>query len=147
MRPSPKVFEAVNRLIEQAFELESELKNWQDGKPDDRRPRTVAYVQGIPDDLKQAEAWVGPIQVYRDVHVSSILNKAGSCRYLTAALIIDCFEWLDPQNYMSDERCASVMYVELQSIDEICHSLPFHLGWDLDRKRANLNRYGESILV
>lgn len=138
---------AMLRLLGEAGDLERDMSDCRACLPEDWAPHTIAYVHEVPTDLESSPTWIGPVQVYSNIHVASVLNKYRSCRALCAELTINCMEWLQETNYELDPRYLQARYVEQQMIDEICYSIPFHLGLGVDSYTwlANEDKDGESI--
>jgi len=101
---------------------------------DIRQPRTVGYINQEPEDIRNAEAWIGPIHEYTDVHVAGVLNKLRSCIMFTSWVITQAIEWLAPESFAMDGRWVHSCYIEQTTIDDLCSSVPFHLNW---RSEAN----------
>lgn len=131
---------AMSRIIERATQIEHAVTRWNSLLPSSWHPQTVAYIPDVPEDPETAEAWVGPIHSYPDVQTASVLNKLRACRMLAAVIIIDNLVWLDPDRFLLDEKYHHVKWVEQNTIDDICASIPFHLGWRLESRPRDPDR-------
>lgn len=126
----------VKDLLADGIEMDEALKLWQFSVGDGWLPQTVGFTQAIPHYLDTAETWIGPIHVYRDIHVASITNKHRACRLLNSMLILDCLNWLGSHRDNLQAQLAQYSYVEQTMIDDICYSIPFHLGWKPDSQSS-----------
>lgn len=149
----PETLVAMSDLIERAYYLHNCMMAMPLDLEDKYHPRTCAYVPEEPEDLNTAEAWVGPVHEYHDVHIASVLNKLRSCRMFATWIVMDCIQWLTPDSFELDGRWQHSMYVERVTIDEICSSVPFHLRWksekakDLDQMEVIADMIGGLSLV
>lgn len=142
---SPETEAAVRSLIKELHEVDEKLKAWDRNLSDDWRPRTVAYVQALPEDIANAEAWIGPIHMYQDIHVTNILNRQRTVHCMCVRQIIRAYRWLLPETWQTEDRCQHALYREQHCIDDICYSIPFHLGWTLEQGQiSEVGRYGKS---
>ena len=120
---------AIQDLLERTLNMEAELKDWDASLPPVWQKRTIAYVQDVPTDLMNAEAWIGPIHEYSDIHVSSMINHQRASRICCNCLIMKCLEWLSRGECEQDPQYQRARYDRLQMLDDLCYSIPFHFGW------------------
>ena len=126
------------QLMSSAAGLDAELAVWFDNLPAVWRYRTVATLEGMPDDLETAEVWPGPVNVYQDLVVSNIINNYRMSRIFCQAVIIACLAKLGPtrEAVEKDERYQRTVKVIQDLVNAICAAVPFHLGYGTrDRTR------------
>lgn len=129
-RRSSETTAAMQDLLSKAYECDQGMKKWRSRLPDHWHPRTIAYVNTIPDDINipSACAWIGPVHVYRDLHIASMTNKHRGCRAMCAQLVMEILTWLLPDMYHLDHRYLQARHVEQEMTDEMCASIPYHFG-------------------
>lgn len=134
---TPETVVAMEALVDSAWSLEMRMRNWEHELPAGWKPRSVAYVRGLPEDVELAEAWTGPVHTYLNIYVAGVINRTRSARNICSSLIANCLMWINPVGYEYDMRFKHAAYIEQQMLDEICWSIPFHLGWPLDKKKGS----------
>ncbi|THY77795.1 hypothetical protein D6C87_09654 [Aureobasidium pullulans] len=126
----------MEAIIERACHLEATMQNWAASLSEEWLPHTIAYIPEKPADPLNADAWVGPVHSFSDVHKGSVLNKLHSCHMLSAAVILNGLEWLRPYDYPMDDRYIHTRWIEQRTVDDICSSVPFYLGIGKQRART-----------
>lgn len=130
----PDTLKTMSELIERAYTLQNCIANILPNLDMKYQPRTVAYVAEEPTEPGSAEAWVGPIFEYFDIHIAGVVVKLRSCCMFATWIVMDCIEWLAPDSFTDDGRWQHSAYVERTAIDDICSSVPFHLSWKSEAK-------------
>lgn len=136
----PDTLKTMSELIERAYTLQNCIANILPNLDMKYQPRTVAYVAEEPTEPGSAEAWVGPIFEYFDIHIAGVVVKLRSCCMFATWIVMDCIEWLVPESFTDDGRWQHSAYVERTAIDDICSSVPFHLSWTSEAKPKQPNQ-------
>ncbi|KEQ99441.1 hypothetical protein AUEXF2481DRAFT_176859 [Aureobasidium subglaciale EXF-2481] len=132
----PNSMADMEDILERACHLEATMQNWVASLSDDWLPHTIAYIPEKPVNPLTADAWVGPVHAFSDVHKGCVLNKLHSCHMLSAAVILNGLEWLRPYDYPMDDRYIHTRWIEQRTVDDICSSVPFYLGMGQQRART-----------
>ncbi|TKA79206.1 hypothetical protein B0A49_03191 [Cryomyces minteri] len=121
----------VLALMQASEDADTDLRRWEETLPGLWDYLTVAVVTSVPEDLENSETWSGPIHIYEDMHIASVRNNQRVSRIFCQSIIMGCLAWLSPGKYRTDERLEAARYTVQNMVDNICASVPFHLGFDL----------------
>ena len=125
--------EEAEILTEAASKIDYELSIWAATLPPLFGYKSVAIPRPVPDDLATAEMWPGPVHVYEDLITAALMNHYRLSRISCQDVVMECAEWL-AQEHDGPSTNRHLDYgrvIVQQMIDEICASVPFHLGYDL----------------
>lgn len=127
---------AILQLIECCQHLDSALLTWRETTPEHwkytSQPNFTSILCNF--DPETSEVYPGNVDVYPDVWTAKAWNSYRTTRILVQAIILRSAAWLAGGN-IQDPRVISQIAVALQArqvvqtmVDEICASVPFHLG-------------------
>lgn len=136
----PDTMVVMSDFIERAYSLTTMMTGLNFRLPNHWLPRTVAYINKEPTDLASAEAWLGPVHEYTDIHIASAMNKFRSVCMFSTWIILDCVAWLSPDMYELDGRWQHAKFVEQSMIDDICSSVPFLFNWRSEAKTKSVEQ-------
>jgi hypothetical protein len=111
--------------------------------PEDRKPRTMAWGPPVPSGgYGAAEVFPGRADLYPDIWISGLLNMLRVSRLALTTVTVRCVAALhSPADYRTTPEYAEAARTSTDMISEIIASVPFHLGWHLDRPEV-LRRVG-----
>lgn len=119
-------------ILEFAQMVDSNLQQWYDTLPNEWHFHTVGMEYNIPDNLAEAEAWPGPLHVYQDVPLASIVNDYRVCRVFCQRVIMACTTWLSfGGNYPVTQAYNSAVFIVQKMVDEISACVKFHMCFDM----------------
>jgi hypothetical protein len=128
-------------ILELAQMVDSNLQQWYETLPQDWQYRTVGMVYEIPDDVSQAESWIGPQHAYHDVSLASIVNDYRVCRIFCQRVIMACVTWLSfGSSFDGTEVFNNAIYVIQQMADEISACVTFHMSYELQPMAQQLGQ-------
>lgn len=108
--------------------------------PDSLKPRTIAYINQEPTNPASAEAWLGPVHEYKNVHIATVMNRFRSVCMFSTWIVMDCITWLLPDRHELDIRWQQARYVEQQVIDGICSTIPYLFNWSAQAKTQSSDK-------
>lgn len=129
----------VLQLLVEAEALDSRLEKWQGSLPDVWRSGSVASLSGLNEDPEVAEVWPGLIHVYDNLFIASVVNNYRSIRIFAHSIIVRCLDWLAAANKLGAESADydQSFYILQKMTDDICSSVPYHLGYRLSEKTSS----------
>jgi hypothetical protein len=138
----------VENLLEEAHHAAQEYSKWQAQLPAHWGYKSVATCSGdvATSKIEELEVWPGPMHMYKNVHISSTRNNNRIVETLYWSIVIDALKRLQPSNYETDARYRLAKNRIQALVDDVCHSVPFHLwGQELGEKARpdGQNREGE----
>ncbi|KAL9087267.1 MAG: hypothetical protein Q9165_006761 [Trypethelium subeluteriae] len=127
-------------LLTLATDVEAAFARWYDSLPSIWSHRTVATLEGMPDNLEEAEVWPGPVNVYEDLVVSNIVNNCRMGRLYCEAVIIACLARLgrSREEVEQSEKYQTALKAAQDIVNAICATVPFHLGYDIKERGRKL---------
>ncbi|KAL0257734.1 hypothetical protein SLS55_006897 [Diplodia seriata] len=133
-------------LIAAAREVDNSLNQWATSLSDHWAHRTVAYQSEIPEDVRTAERWVGPVHSYSDVWTSHIWNDYRITRVFTLSIIMACCSIISPNSADLSVKAllANTYFVTQGLIDDLCASVPFHINFDMQPRAREVGQDRES---
>jgi len=133
MGKDPSTLRQVIALVEAARILDSEIVQWGLTVPQAWRFRTVARVEGMPEDLKNAEVYPGDVDEYHDVLIAQFWNTYRCNRLFVHSIILRCIVWLAGSTGKAQETPEYLESVGtlLEMVNGICASVPYTLGYRL----------------
>lgn len=143
---SPGLVRRIEDVIEEGFATEQNMRGWRPLQESLWHPKTVAFTQKMPEDLKKAESWIGPVYEWESMHTAGIVNKQRAAQLTNAYLIIECFKKIYPDSYESDARYRKACYILQSNIDEICYSIPFFFGSGMSPERRKMVKTGSGMM-
>ncbi|RFU23577.1 hypothetical protein B7463_g12761, partial [Scytalidium lignicola] len=140
---TPANIEKVLAVMRQAQAMEQEFQDWHDSLPDAWRPKTVAWIENIPDgDLVNAELCPGRVDMFDDFFIAYVWNHARTARIFLSGMVIRCTAWVcAPVDYRTTPEYATAARVGIDIVTDIIASAPYFLGWRVD-KDGNLKHAG-----
>ncbi|KAI1277829.1 hypothetical protein F5Y07DRAFT_388174 [Xylaria sp. FL0933] len=135
---TPDNVELMLEIIRKAKAIDQEVVAWQqkEGASEDWRARTVAWEDSVLNgDYARAEVFPGRVDVYNDIWIGSVANSARTVRLILHSAIVRCAAWVcAPVDYRTTPEYATAAGVCRDAITDIIASVPYFLGWHLDRK-------------
>lgn len=131
----PQSIAKVEELLEEAYNLQRMLFDWELNMPSKCSYTTVGYASTASDgssesEIVRSEAWrPGPVHLYKNVKVASIRNNNRISQLLCSSIVIDSLKWLDPEVHAGDCKYKAAAYKVRYLVDDIAASVPFHLGY------------------
>ncbi|KAI1082614.1 hypothetical protein F5B20DRAFT_569213 [Whalleya microplaca] len=146
MARTPDNIEIMLDMIRKTQAVDQEVVCWMNNVPDEWRFKTVAWEDHVPNgDYSKAEVFPGRVDVYRDFWIASVWNTARTARLILASLIVRCAAWVcSPVDYRTIPEYATAARTCVETITDIIASVPYHLGWHLNKKhiqKANLGGF------
>ncbi len=111
--------------LERAIRLDKLYSNWMTDLSNDWLPIRVSG-KCIPKAVRDAGCYQGFCDVYKSIFVANTLVSFYSARLKTQSVIITCLEHLSPN--VGKTLSASANAIAQDLTDNICASIPFHLG-------------------
>lgn len=127
---------AILQLIECCQHLDTALSTWRETTPEDWQYTSQPNFTSVLFDFspETSEVYPGNVDVYPDVWIAKAWNSYRTTRIFVQAMILRSAAWLAGGD-MQDPRLISQIAGALQArqviqemVDEICASVPFHLG-------------------
>ncbi|GAB7341129.1 hypothetical protein MBLNU457_7435t2 [Dothideomycetes sp. NU457] len=143
---TPQLVQDIESVIEEGFATEQKMREWRPLQQSEWHPKTVRFTQKMPQDLKKAESWIGPVYEWQTMHTAAIVNKQRAAQLTNAYLIIECFKKIYPDTYESDPRYRKACYILQSNIDEICYSIPFFFGAGMGPERTRMHVAGSGMM-
>lgn len=143
---SPLLEKEARSMMITAHMIDFNLDQWYDTLPPNWHQRTDSTVteKEMPENLKEANAWVGPQHVYEDLDHAGTMNDARVYRIYCHRVIQGCVKWLknaDGAVTDADQKAYDRATRVLQTIaDEISASVPFFITYE---KQPEKNRLGK----
>jgi hypothetical protein len=110
--------------------LEAEFVTWTEEIPDLWRYYTAMKISEIQGDITKMHAFPGDVDIYHDIWMASIWNLSRASRLFIQGVVIRCAAWLSaPNDYITTEEYASAATLGQRLVNEVCASVPYHLGW------------------
>lgn len=136
MPHSVETVAAALQLIDECRSLDSVLKKWPSQMPAEWKYCREGPVYDSPGEnaYEQAETYLGAIDQYYDVWVAGVWNSWRCARMFVNAIIMRCYSWLSAES--TDDVLEEPDFIHAQQTmqemaDDICASVPFHLGHGL----------------
>lgn len=132
----PSLEGEAKAVMDFAETVDANLQQWHQTLPNEWQYRTVNMVYELPEDVSEAEFWLGPQHVYHDVPVANLVNDHRVCRIFCQRVIISCITWLslgdtDNPSLESLDAYRKAVYVIQQMVDEISAGVPFHMCYEM----------------
>lgn len=143
---TPQLVRDIESVIEEGFATEQKMREWRPLQESEWHPKTIRFTQKMPQDLKTAESWIGPVYEWQTMHTAAIVNKQRAAQLTNAYLIIECFKKIYPDTYGSDPRYRKACYILQSNIDEICYSIPFFFGSGMGPERTEMHKAGSGMM-
>ncbi|KAL9064759.1 MAG: hypothetical protein Q9157_007720 [Trypethelium eluteriae] len=142
--------DVLSQLSTSAADLDDAFARWYDSLPPRWSHQTVATLEGMPDDLEEAEAWPGPMNVYEDLIVSNVINNHRMGRIFCQAVVIACQARLGQSREAVEqsEKYQKAVKTARDLVNAVCATVPFHLGYDIKdraRKMAQSKTAAEAV--
>lgn len=129
----------VVSVMEEASSTVDYLRGWFRTLEGEHITRELTYDPPEALEANTSPAWPGPIREYTNVSVCGILNKYRGCHLVLLCIVLRCKAWLShacPDYFpfmLSQPEAKDIQHVT----NEICASLPFMLGMNLDALASN----------
>jgi len=136
-------------LIDDAVRVDRELAAWALEVPDSWKFKELGRCERM-EDPNTAEVYPGPAHCYDDIWTARKWNIYRSYRILCQAIVLNCLERLIPPSQIaSTDEYRRAAAISQSMVDDICASVPFHLGfpapmYDLDDEASSENFKGYS---
>ncbi|KAI1763699.1 hypothetical protein GGR53DRAFT_358065 [Hypoxylon sp. FL1150] len=125
-------------MIRKVQTVDQEVVGWMRNVPDEWKFITVAWEDHVPGgDYARAEVFPGRVDMYRDFYIASTWNTARTARLILASLVVRCAAWVcSPVDYRTTPEYATAARTCVDTITDVIASVPYHLGWHLDKQHA-----------
>ena len=138
----------VKALLQDALAAQDRLSTWEAVMPKHWvQSSTASTIYTIDDtNVEEADAWPGPMYVYKDLKVLSISNKMRVSQMLCSSVVAEALQWLDPEYYSKDTRYELAKNNIKTLVDGICYGVPLHLSAekaDVDSDKESKDIEGE----
>lgn len=135
---TPEYFVKVSALSKRAAALEHEYQEAVACLPEDWSLKTVAWVDQIPGgDITRAEVCPGRVDMYKDLWVAWTWNNARIARLYISGAIMRCAAWIGfPMDYRTTPEYATAHATCADLVTDIVASIPYHLGWRVEKSGA-----------
>ncbi|ORY60890.1 uncharacterized protein BCR38DRAFT_48670 [Pseudomassariella vexata] len=144
---TPDNIEIMLNMIRRAQVVDQMAVSWMKNAPEIWQYKTVAWEDHVPNgDYAKAEVFPGRVDLYTDFWIASVWNMARTSRLILASIIVRCAAWVcSPVDYRTTPEYATAARTCVDTITDIVASVPYHLGWHLNKQRilqkANLGRF------
>ncbi|KAK6860996.1 hypothetical protein PG995_004632 [Apiospora arundinis] len=142
---SPENVEVMLNMIRRCQTVDQEVVNWTRNVPEHWHWKTVAWEDNVPNgDYSKADVYPGRVDVYRDFYIASVWNMTRTARLILASLIVRSAAWVcAPIDFRTTPEYATASRTWMDTITEIIASVPYHLGWHLNKPHiaANLGQF------
>ncbi|KAL3424404.1 White-opaque regulator 1-like protein 1 [Phlyctema vagabunda] len=128
--------EALQRLLDAAEDIDTELAAWASSVPESWAPIVVSGPQAIPASVKTAGLYGDSCAIYSHILIANTLNRYRCFRSRLNSLIITCH--IKFQTQCSPTKTAKSLEIIQQMVDGICSSVPFYLGDRTARGRLDV---------
>lgn len=119
----------VFTLLDDATELDRQLIAWMESVPQDWKFAAAKHFKLPADVPKENFVYNDRTDVYADLSVADIWNSYRVTRLKVLSIILDCIAALpEPFDHALQSQCHFVMTTVQELADDICGSVPFHLG-------------------
>jgi hypothetical protein len=136
------VIQDVVKLMEDSQVADENLSKWPDVLPPSWHPKTVASMEGEPEDIDEAEIWPGNIDSYYDVWVASMWNSYRTSRIFVQAIVVRCIQWLGSSlQYKQLPEFKAATAALQQMVDDTCASVPYHMGYGVPENDLRESKY------
>jgi hypothetical protein len=127
----------VSHLRLKANSIDAELVEWAGSLPKHWMYKQMAFVEeDSGEELKTASSYPGRIDTYQDLSIAGIWNSYRVFRTSMLGVIVRCTAWLtSPQPYQRAPEVLRASQLVSQLVDEICASVPFHLGQSMSKSK------------
>ena len=119
----------IPSLLVDAFEVNDQLSDWSQSVPTEWQWVTATSFEFPADVPRETFAYNGRADVYYDLSVAGIWNFYRAIRIKVLTIALNCFSaiYIPGHGQLADKRQSVIE--DLQSlVDDICGSIPFHLG-------------------
>ena len=113
-------------VLRKATELDQRMLNWESSTPPDWAPIPVSGNECIPPSVQRTGLYQKYCDIYKSVFIADRLNSHRSSRIRVQVIILDCLERINK----SSSTAATLTSLEIIQMlaDDICASVPYHLG-------------------
>jgi hypothetical protein len=149
---SQSTIEAILELIECCQHLDTALVTWRETIPSDWEYTSRPNGTSAQDDFnpETSEVYPGKVDVYPDIWIARAWNSYRTTRIFAQAVILRSVAWLagsDTQNPRVISQIAAALQarqIVQQMVDEICASVPFHLGHPMTTSKETPSTFGDN---
>lgn len=122
-------------VLREATELDQRMLAWEGSTPSDWAPIRVFGDECIPRSVRETGLYQNHCDIYKSIFVAERLNSHGSSRIKTQMIIQDCIRSLNK----SSPAAAALVGLDIVQMlaDDICASVPYHLGDRTSRARID----------
>jgi hypothetical protein len=129
--PSRTVTEqCVGQVLESAVEIDAVLAEWAESSIPVGWEWLPAFSFNCPTETPRTLfVHQDRVDIYYDLWVAGLWNNYRITRIMVQSIVLDCLSratWADSPQLMQQSR--SAIRISQQMVDEICGSVPFHLG-------------------
>lgn len=128
----------VIELLGSAVEVDSRLVSWLDSIPSSWIPIRVSGSEAVPQAVQDAGLYQKEgCDTYPDLYIASTWNSYRWLRVIVRSIILKCNSLLS-EDYKRFRTTELAIETIQRLVDDICRSVPFHLG-----SRTNPSRFDE----
>ncbi|KAJ5116325.1 hypothetical protein N7456_000673 [Penicillium angulare] len=138
MRSEPTESEVLS-VLDIATQIDTSLLSWTYWVPSNWSPVTASI---IPQSVRDAGLYNNLCDCYADMWIASTWNTYRDCRVLVQSIMLKCLRLL-PAKAQYESRAAGIQLTIQKLADEICASVPFFLGSQMEsvRMKSSLVQY------
>ncbi|KAJ5820302.1 hypothetical protein N7474_005893 [Penicillium riverlandense] len=132
MMDKPPDEATTTAILNKATDIDVNLTAWSQSVPSHWAP--VAAVL-IPQSVRDAGLYRDRCDCYSDMWIAATWNTYRDCRVLVQSIILSCLRILSSSQDVDGSRAASVIATAHGLADDICATVPFFLGSQLESVR------------
>lgn len=146
---SESTIRAILDLIKRCQDLNTLLATWRETIPEIWKYTSRSY-DLEPDnfDCETSKVYPGNVDVYPDIWVARTWNTYRTTRIFVQAIILRCVVWVaggDTWGQCVGFQVAVALQIIKELVDEICASVPFHLGHCTTTLLRDTVKLGDSL--
>ncbi|KAJ5288628.1 hypothetical protein N7478_001658 [Penicillium angulare] len=128
MRSERPTESEVLSVLNKATQIDTSLVSWKYWVPSNWNPVAASI---IPQSVRDAGLYNNLCDCYADMWIASTWNTYRDCRILVQSIMLKCLRLLPPEA-QNGNRVAAVQSTIQKLADEICASVPFFLGSQME---------------
>lgn len=127
---TPSTIAKMMELIRTAKDIDSELEHWALTLGEVWEPRVQLVTTEVPENLKTAQYWKGPVHIYEDLSIANVWNDYRVSRIFCQAVILGCVAALPlhARTHQVERISAQAVGITQQMVDDFCSTVPYLLG-------------------
>ena len=128
----------IIQVLDSALESDAVIAQWPDSIPADWKSEP-AYRFDIPAEIpRMAFVYGDRVDLYYDLWVAGVWSNYRSTRIMIQSIVLDCiFRVTLHESPQLIRQFAHAMEVSQQLVDDLCASVPFHIGTKMEGGPSN----------